>query len=224
MSAILESLLATGDDSVELDRVALEIARFENPLIDVRGCLLALDHWAAELGRRLSPSAGGSEFVARANQYLFHELRLRGDQDSYFDPANSCLDQVLERRKGLPITLSVIYLEIARRLLRPAYGVALPAHFFVRYNDGLFSIYVDTFHGGQLLTETQCEEMVRQMTGSQETISRSAFAAATKRQIAVRMLRNLQNANLRAGNRPKALQIQSFLDRHLASHLPFNSL
>lgn len=224
MSTILESLLTTGDESIELDRAALEIARFENPHIDVRACLTTLDNWAAQLESRLSPSAGGSEFVTKVNRLLFNELQFRGDQDSYFHPANSCLDQVIERRKGLPITLAVLYLEITRRLLRPTFGVALPAHFVVHYNDGLFSIYVDVFNGGQLLSEAQCTEMICQMTGSREPVSQVAFAAATKRQIVVRMMRNLQNAYLHAGDRPRAARIHAFLEQHLPAQLPFNSL
>lgn len=224
LSLILESLLASGDERIELDRIAIEIARFENPQLDGAACSATLDEWAAAIEARLSPSAGGSEFITKANHHLFNKLQLRGDQESYFDPANSCLDQVMARRKGPPITLAVIYLEIARRLLRPAYGVALPAHFIVRYDDGLFSVYVDVFNQGQLLTQAQCEEMVSRVTESRKPAGPEVYAAATKRQIAVRMLRNLQNANLRAGNRARALQIQHFLNRHLPSDIPFNSL
>ncbi|MCC7155386.1 MAG: transglutaminase family protein [Bryobacterales bacterium] len=224
LSPVLESLLATGDESIELDSIAIEIARFENPQLDGTACSTTLDEWASAVEARLSPSAGGSEFISKTNHHLFNKLQLRGDQESYFDPANSCLDQVIARRKGLPITLAVIYLEIARRLLRPAYGVALPAHFVVRYDDGLFSVYVDVFNRGQLLTQAQCEEMVRRVTASGTAAGPEVFAAATKRQIAVRMLRNLQNANLRAGNRARAVQIQHFLNRHLPTEIPFNSL
>ena len=105
-----------GDSSVTLDAAALELARIEYPKLDPAPWLAELDQIAAELGVRLGEESGGSRFVQIANDYLFGELEFRGNQTQYDDPRNSCLNQVLERRIGLPITLSVVYIEVARRL------------------------------------------------------------------------------------------------------------
>ena len=87
-----------------------------------------------------------------ANEYLFGDLGFRGNEIDYNDPRNSCLNYVLDRRTGIPIALSVVYIEVARRLGQPVSGVGLPGHFIVEYNDGEFATYIDPFHSGKLLT------------------------------------------------------------------------
>src|SRR5579871_5756496 len=138
----LQDLLTGQSDTLDVDRAALELARIEYPTLEVHPFLEILDSYAVELSERL-PADTGSAYVAAANQYLFSELGFTGNAKNYYDPRNSCLNEVLTARTGIPITLSLIYMEIARRLAKPVYGVGLPGHFVVQYDDGEFSSFID---------------------------------------------------------------------------------
>ena len=126
-----------------------------------------LDSHANELGERVEGMSDGEEFVGAMNEYFFDELGFEGNRRDYYDPANSCLNEVLTRRKGIPITLSVVCMEVARRLERPLFGIALPGHFILGYNDGEFSAFIDPFNAGQLLCESECFELARRATGAE---------------------------------------------------------
>src|SRR5690242_7416298 len=176
----LSDLLAGRDPGIELDEAALLLARIEYPGLDIQPFLQILDSYAAELDGR------GGSFVDAANQYLFDELGFTGNSADYYNPANSCLNEVLASKTGIPITLSVVYLEIARRLGKPVYGIGLPGHFIVQYDDGSFATYIDVFHGGRLLDEAGCAELA----GS--AANPNMLARVNKRQILARMINNLR--------------------------------
>jgi regulator of sirC expression with transglutaminase-like and TPR domain len=142
----LAALLAGRPTDLALDAAALRLARIEYPDLDPGPSLAILDSYAAELARRLSDSSGET-FVAEANHFLFDDLGFTGNAADYYNPANSCLNDVLTSKTGIPITLSVVYLEIARRLGRPVVGIGQPGHFVVQYDDGVYSTYIDPFHG-----------------------------------------------------------------------------
>ena len=130
-------LRALSDDSgIPLDVAALDLARIEFPDLDPEPYLHMLDGLAADIDRRLSPRAGGRTFVLTANACPFGEHGFAGAEANYHDPRNSCLNFVLEQRRGLPITLSLLYMEVARRLAKPVFGIGLPAHFVIEYDDG----------------------------------------------------------------------------------------
>ena len=207
-----------GDASVTLDAAALELARIEYPSLDPGPSLAALDQIATELGARLTPECGGAGFVQIANDYLFGELAFRGNQTEYDDPRNSCLNQVLERRIGLPITLSAVYIEVARRLERPVTGIGLPGHFVVRYDDGAFSTYIDPFHAGKLLTEQDCAALAREITGTDLSGDPSALEPVGVRYILVRMLNNLRAAYFKAREFNKAGVVLDVLLEHFPSN------
>src|SRR5690348_14920894 len=114
------------------------MASIERPDLDVTFYVEVLDRLASELSTRLPSPCEGLEFIQIANAYLFEEHELRGNDTEYYDPRNSCLNEVLDRKQGIPITLSVVYMEVARRLGRPVFGIGLPGHFVVEYDDGAF--------------------------------------------------------------------------------------
>src|ERR1700677_2040410 len=157
----MEALRGAIQDQPEgrLDVAALEIASIETPDLDPEPFLGVLDRIASGLAARLPASADGREFVRVANDHLFGDLGFRGNEIDYNDPRNSCLNYVLDRRTGIPIALSVVYIEVARRLGRPVSGVGLPGHFIVQYNDGEFESYIDPFHSGKLLSAEECREV-----------------------------------------------------------------
>jgi regulator of sirC expression with transglutaminase-like and TPR domain len=207
----LADLLARNDESVPLDVAALQLATIEYPDITVEPFRMLLDSYARELGQRVSPSADGEEFIGTFNEYLFDELGFEGNDQDYYDPANSCLNEVLTRRKGIPITLSLVCIEIARRLQRPITAIGLPGHFIVRYDDGKFATYIDPFNNGQLLFETECYDLARRATGLQLRNDRTLLAPVGTRQIIVRMLNNLRSAYFLRQDPQKALKVLDLL-------------
>src|SRR5260370_16921174 len=116
------------------------------------------------MGLELADAASGlmgAEFVASVNTFLFEEIGFRGNAQNYYDPRNSCLNWVLDQRTGIPITLSLVYLEIARRIGRPIAGIGLPGHFIVKYDDGKYATYLDPFDGAKLLDEVKFRHLAQ---------------------------------------------------------------
>jgi regulator of sirC expression with transglutaminase-like and TPR domain len=185
-----------------LDVAALEIASIEMPDLDPMPSLAVLDRIASEIAARLPASADGREFVRVMNDYLFGELGFHGNEIDYNDPRNSCLNLVLDRRTGIPIALSVVYIEVARRLGRPVAGVGLPGHFIVQYDDGEFATYIDPFYSGNLLTAEDCRQIARDRTGSD--IDAKALAP-------VGMLNNLRSAYFRSKQFDKMVAVTDLL-------------
>src|SRR5258708_29376456 len=173
----LSDFLAGRGTNLQLDRAALLLATIEFPGLEIDPFLQILDSYAAELAARLRE---GADFVPMTNQYLFKELGFSGNEADYYNPANSCLNEVLASKTGIPITLSVVYLETARRLSRPVFGIGLPGHFVVQYDDGLYSTYIDPFHGGALLDAAQCHEMAK-TGGKPPALARRSPAAVVPR-------------------------------------------
>ena len=165
MDEIVE-LLAGRDERIELDRAALLLATIEFPDLDIQPFLELLDSHARELSARLQAGGDGLDYIAAANEYLFSDLGFRGNAEDYYNPRNSCLNEVLTNRTGIPISLSVVYMEIARRLGRRVHGIGLPGHFIVQYDDGDYDAYIDPFHGGCLLTAQECRQLAKEVTGT----------------------------------------------------------
>jgi regulator of sirC expression with transglutaminase-like and TPR domain len=207
----LLDLLAGRDRDVNLDQAALDLAQIEFPGLAIEPFLELLDSHAAELSERLTGAASGADFVTTANHYLFEELGFRGNTRNYYDARNSCLNEVLTRREGIPITLSLVYMEIARRLGKPVRGIGLPGHFVVRYDDGAYSTYIDPFNGGRLLTAQECFTLAREASGVELELDSRAHEPVSKRQILFRMINNLRRAYQQRGSNGKSLEILGLL-------------
>jgi regulator of sirC expression with transglutaminase-like and TPR domain len=192
-----------------LDLAALEIASIETPDLDPAPYLAILDRLASEIAARLSAAADGREFVRVTNDYLFRDLGFRGNEIDYNDPRNSCLNYVLDRRTGIPIALSVVYVEAARRLGRQVTGVGLPGHFIVQYDDGEFSAYIDPFHSGRILSVEDCLQLARERTGADADAT--ALAPVGTRYIVVRMLNNLRSSYFRGKQFGKMVAVTDLL-------------
>ena len=121
--------------------------------------------WRRRSVRSSRQGLTGQAFIKITNQLLFETLQFRGNDQDYYDPRNSCLNSVLSRRIGIPITLSVIYIELARRLKQPIYGVGLPGHFIVAYEDAQSRYWIDPFHGGKILTFAECSALAKERAG-----------------------------------------------------------
>ena len=197
--------------AVTLDLAALEMASIEFPGMDREASLFRLDNLAEQIGSRLSANATALDFIKAANELLFEVLRFRGNEEQYYDPRNSCLNSVLLRRLGIPITLSVVYIEVARRLGRPVYGVGLPGHFIVAYEDANSRYWIDPFHEGRILSFADCSALAKQAAGVDLRSNPAVLAPVNKRQILVRMLSNLKAIYLRGEAFDKARQVLDLL-------------
>jgi regulator of sirC expression with transglutaminase-like and TPR domain len=202
----LLDLLGRRPSRIELDRAALEIARIEYPDLDADAFITRLDHHAFAIAERARDLSDGRSFVEAANQYLFVEAGFRGNEEDYYNPANCCLNRVLETKLGIPITLSVIYIEIARRLSKQVSGVGLPGHFVVRYDDPEYSVLIDPYHGGAILDQAQCCHLAQV-----ESLDHGMLDPVDRRYIAMRIVNNLRGIYFARREGAKALEVLDLL-------------
>lgn len=207
----LRDALRDDRSRVPLDIAALELASIEFPGLDFEGALFRLDNLAEQVQSRLSANASALDFIHAANELLFEILRFRGNEEEYYDPRNSCLNSVLTRRLGIPISLSVVYMEISRRLGRPMYGVGLPGHFIVAYEDADVRYWIDPFYAGRVLSFADCCALAKQAAGVDIRSNPAVLDPVSKRHILVRMLSNLKALYLRGEAFDKARQVLDLL-------------
>jgi regulator of sirC expression with transglutaminase-like and TPR domain len=180
---------AGSDGDIDLERSLFAVAYLGYPEIDVEPYEQQLDLMASEIAGRMRPEAGAIENVREMNAYLVEELGFHGcRQDNFYDPDNSFINRVIERRIGIPITLSAVYLLIARRIRMPLYGVSFPAHFLVKYQSPSTEFFIDPFGGGQILDVAECKRMLVAL-GIEERPE--YFEPASARVMVSRVIRNL---------------------------------
>jgi len=193
------------DDEVDLGRAALAIAQEEYPGLQVEAYLARLDRLAAMARDRSAGENGPYRLIACLNHVLFTQEGYRGNRDDYYDPRNSFLNDVIERRKGIPITLSVLYMEVARRAELKLHGIGFPGHFLVKYVGDEGEIVVDPFDQGEVRTAEELQEMLDRLYGGKVAFHPDFLAPVSNRDIVQRMLNNLKAIYLRREDFPKAL-------------------
>jgi regulator of sirC expression with transglutaminase-like and TPR domain len=211
----LARLLELPDEELNLAEAALLIATHEYPELQVGAYLERLDDMGQAVRARLLPRAEPAALVAELNQFLFEEEGFAGNLKDYYDPRNSYLNEVLDRRLGIPITLSMVYLEVGRRIGLPLEGVSFPGHFLVKFPVSGGEVVLDPFSGGVSLTEEELESRIEHVYGQQAAARMPVqrfLVAARKRDILARMLRNLKSIHMHQGKWEKALGV---LDRLL---------
>jgi regulator of sirC expression with transglutaminase-like and TPR domain len=200
------------DDDIDLAKAALVIAKSEYPELRVDDYLGRLVRMSETLDERLERAAPLSRTIAAMNRYLFDELGFAGNVDDYFDPRNSFLNEVLERRLGIPISLSIIYMDIARRLGLPMMGVSFPGHFLVKLTVSGGDGVLDPFAGGVSLTVQDLRLRLRTIApDNHEPDLQTYLRPVSNRDILVRMLRNLKGIYYEAGLYDKALRTAEHL-------------
>lgn len=209
---------ATNAPGTDLAQAALVIARIEFPNLDPEPYLTKLDALGASARQVIERQAPGGDTlcgIQAVNEHLFEELKFAGNRDKYEDPRNSCLNEVLDRRTGIPITLAVVYMEVARRAGLRMDGVNFPGHFLVRCPDVVnrsgAGVIIDPFHGGALLSEHDCRLLLQRHVGHEVAFSRSLLAPATRLQVVVRMLLNLKRLYLDMHSLPQARDVTELL-------------
>ena len=198
------AIAAQADEDIDLAEAALVIAAEEYDSLDIDYYLGRLDALAADEALAGAPASDPSERVSQLNRYLFDTCGFSGNRDQYEDPRNSFLNEVLERRSGIPISLALVYMEVGRRIGLPTAGIGFPGHFLVKVS-GPEEIIVDAFHG-RVVSLAECEQQLRAVTRSKVALDPEVhLRAATTREILARMLTNLKQIGLRGGEFERAL-------------------
>lgn len=193
------SALVAGEDSaIDLARAALLIAAEEYADLDIAFYLARLDSLAAQVVKELPQPLELDRLTAleTMNRVLFEQEHFHGNQAHYYNPENSYLNRVLDTRKGIPITLSLVYMEVGKRVGIPIEGIGLPYHFVVRCHLAHGLHYIDPFEGGRFLTEDECVLLVQRSARTRQPVSSRWFEPVTSRQMLIRMLNNLKHIYL----------------------------
>jgi len=201
------TMVSKNEGSINLAEAALLIAEEEYPGLDVEAYLDRLNRMAHEVEKRFRNDCDEDPLgcVEALNGYFFNDLKFRGNAEEYYDPRNSFLNEVLDRRTGIPITISTVYLEVGWRLGMPLHGVGFPGHFLVKYSAGKGEIILDPFHRGSILTEKECQGRLDQVYARGVRFRPDFLAAVTKRQILARILANLKGIYVAAKDYRRAL-------------------
>lgn len=181
------------DESIDLAGAALELARIEYPELDAATYLHRICGLAARAKRGLRANPSAREAISMLNRVLFEEEGLRGNRDDYYDPRNSFLNDVLDRKLGIPITLSLVYMEVARRIGFPVAGTAMPGHFLLKHYDALSGeIIIDAFNRGCVLSQGECRTKLRKIYRGEVEFQPEFLHPVTRREILTRILNNLR--------------------------------
>ena len=196
-------LVRSPSGACSLAEAALLIAAEEKPGLDVDRYLAQLKALADEVRPRIEGGGSARERIESLNRFLYAEKRFSGSRNSYHDIRNSFLDDVLDRRTGLPITLAIVYIEVAAGVGLDVRGVSFPAHFLCKHT-GQDEIIIDPF-AGRILTFEDCEAKLRVALGRGAVLEPERLRTAEPREILARLLRNLKHVHLRASRFEKAL-------------------
>lgn len=202
------SELTVLDETVfPLDRAALTICLEEYPAIEVDAYLRKLDTLAARTEVLAGRDRTSGNILECLNQVLFVQEAFRGNTDDYYDPRNSYLNEVLDRKQGIPISLSVIYIEIARRIDFHIQGVGFPGHFIVKCPGSGREVLIDPFHNGRVLTVEDCQELLDRVYGGSVPVQPAHLYPMEKKAIITRMLFNLKGLYYQREDYHKALSV-----------------
>ena len=199
------------DEQIDLIRAALVIARTQYPNLDIERYAGRVE----ELARRvtsLSDDPQPQRTLTALNRVLFDELKLRGNRDDYYDPRNSFLNDVFDRGLGIPITLSIVYMEVARRVGFPLSGVGMPGHFLLKhYGEDGKEILIDCFNRGDVVSRQDCQSRLDEIYSGEMKLRPEFLHPISRRQILTRMLNNLKTVYLSTRNFRKALAVSDLV-------------
>lgn len=195
------------EEQIDLAKAALYIAQEEYPEIEPEEYLNALDTMASEILERLPQERYPLRVIQTINHYLYEDLGFRGNKNNYYDAKNSYFNEVINRRTGIPITLSLVYLELCKRIDFPMVGIGMPGHFLIRPEFEDAKIYVDAFNQGEILFPEDCTTRLTQIYQQPIEMQPEFLAAVNPRQFLGRMLMNLKVIYLNEGKIEQALGV-----------------
>jgi regulator of sirC expression with transglutaminase-like and TPR domain len=209
----LQQVVFGPEEEVDLAEAALLIASHAYPDLDVAQHLARIEELARTLASRIQPDAGPSQRILALNEYLFAELGFAANEEDYYDPRNSCLNEVLDRRVGIPITLSLLYMEVGGRIGLPLQGVSFPGHFLVKCVLPEGTLVLDPYSGGISLGVADLQKRLSEVRGGEvsRAIVAGTLGTAGKKEIILRLLRNLKAIYLRSQQFDRALPILDWI-------------
>jgi regulator of sirC expression with transglutaminase-like and TPR domain len=204
------SLVHSGieDERIDLLRAALTFARIEYPRLDPAPYIAHVEELARRVAEKIDDPDETSTCIAALNQVLFKEEMFSGNTVDYYNPRNSFINDVLDRRLGIPITLALLYMEVARRAGFPLFGVGMPGHFLLKHYDvSGRSILIDAFERGSIVTEEDCRQKMKSIYSGQISLQPEFLLTVTRRQMLTRMLNNLRTVYLSQRDFRRAVQV-----------------
>ncbi len=206
-NAFLAFCLQHGEE-LDLEQGSWLLAQSEYPEINLDGYRAMLDSYGAEVRERLPRRAAAKQAIATLNELLFLELGFTGNEENFYDPQNSYLNRVLDRRTGNPISLCLLYVLLGRRMGLPIVGVGLPGRFICRYQTSSDEVYVDAFAGGTLLTKADC---VQYLLNTSFSVRDDYLAPVTPRRFLLRICANLHQVYLQRGQSERTTRVQRYI-------------
>ena len=188
----LSQLASLADDQIDLAHGALLIAKAAYPDLKALLYIERLDRMASKVKLDMTANTNSEDIIAQLNDAIFEQEKFRGNRKNYYDPDNSFLNRVLDRKTGIPITLSLIYIEVARRLGLDVRGIGLPGHFITALHHSSEKIFIDPFNRGEILTVDECLEIIRTHTGDAFAHDLNWLQPISRKELLIRMLRNLK--------------------------------
>lgn len=196
------------DERIDLLRSALTFARIEDLHLDIEHYVRHVDELAVRVAEKIQDPDDPPQIIAALNEVLFREEMFRGNTVDYYSPRNSFLHDVLDRRLGIPITLAVVYMEVARRVSFQLFGVGMPGHFLLKHYDvDGHSILIDAFERGSIVTEDDCRQKLDNIYSGQVALQPEFLLPVTRRQMLTRMLNNLRSIYLSQRDFRRAVQV-----------------
>ena len=201
------------DREIDLSTAALYIAQIEYPDLDIDSYIDTLELMSSEVSQRLSDTTYPLKVIQTIGKYLYEELNFHGNERDYYNPRNSFLNDVIDRRTGIPITLAVVYLHIAKAIDFPMVGIGMPGHFLIRPNFENAGIFVDVFDRGEILFVEDCRQKLIQIYQQDiPFLPPEILQPVSNRQILLRILNNLQANYLNQPDFDRALVIKQWID------------
>lgn len=199
--------LKQGED-FDIEQGVLLLAKTQFPNINCAAYTALLDSFAANLREQIDFDGDAEQILATINEYLFQQLGFHGNEENYYEPENSYINCVLDRRTGNPISLSLVYLFLSRRLKLPMTGIGLPGHFICRYQDSTSELYVDAFNCGKLLSKADC---IKYLLHTNHSLQEGHLAPVTARRILLRICANLHQIYTQLEAREEIARLQRYL-------------
>ena len=199
--------LKSGND-FDLEQGAWLLAQTQYPDINLEAYQALMDSYAGDLRERLDVGGEPKQILGAMNHYLFQELGLRGNEENYYDPENSYLNRVLDRRTGNPINLCLVYLLLGRRLRLPLAGIGLPGHFVCRYQSSAVELYIDAFQRGTFLTKADC---VQYLLRGNYSVKEHHLSPVSPRRLLLRICNNLHQIYQQLDLPTEATRVQRYV-------------
>jgi regulator of sirC expression with transglutaminase-like and TPR domain len=195
-------------ENFDLEDGVWRFNRTAYPSLNIEAYRAQLDDWARRVREEWSGKEDGEQALEAMNRVLYEKLGFRGNEKDYYDPANSYVNMVMDRRLGTPISMCAVYLFVAQRLCLPIAGIGMPGHFLCRYQTPTEEHYIDAFHGGRLLTRSDCKKRLKELAVAYDE---SHLAPISPRRILQRMVHNLYIIQKERKRREEAERLQRYL-------------